>query len=204
MPGWWLALSAAWAGEWRDPKPYVLPVLNVGVVVVDGFTAAQASAGAIGGVRVRYSDKPHWVSHTRASVIGSYGLNTGSLGADLRLGSFIGPDWKVVQYQVGPDAWYNGYGRIDAEDYWLPWSPGVDLRNVVTLKFAPELHVVGEATPGWAFVTDRQTGDVDPFHELTLAAMLVIRAPFARLTIGYSRQYRSFGMSEGLILSGAL
>jgi hypothetical protein len=192
------------AGEWRDPKPYIYPVVNISLVSVNGQASAQAAAGAQLGVRVRYSDAPHWLSHTRTAVVGFYGLNTGSLGADVRLGSFIGPDGKLIQYQVGPDLWAQGYGARGAEDYWLPWTPGIDLRNMVTLKIAREFQLVGEVTPGWVFDERRQSDQVPPFHQLTLAGMGVIRTNFLRLTVGYSRQYTAAGTIDGLILSGAL
>ncbi|MCA9488770.1 MAG: hypothetical protein KC621_02575 [Myxococcales bacterium] len=199
-----LAWTAAHAADWRDPKPYIAPVVNLSLISVNGNTSAQAAVGAVGGVRVRYSGQPHWLSHSRAMAVGSYGLNTGSLGGDLRLGSFFGPDGKLAQLQVGPDLWYQGYGKQGAADYWLPWAPGLDLRSVATLKLAREVHIVGEASPGFVFLEERRSDQVKPFDQLSLAAMLVIRAPFARLTIGYSRQYNSYGVVEGLILSGAL
>lgn len=207
----WLGGGTASAGEWRDPKPYVLPVINLSAISVNGEWYAIASAGAMGGVRIRYSEVPHWVSNTRALLVGMYGIPSGSLGAEGRLGSFIGPDFKLLNWQAGPDFFYNGYGNPDAIDYWSPWAPGLDLHNVVTLKLVDELQVVGEATPGWVFHPQRKQlpglpagSYVDPFDQLSLAAMLVIRAPFARLTVGYSRQYSNVGVIEGIILSGAL
>ena len=201
-------LATASAGEWRDPRPYLAPILNLSAVSVNGDWYAIASAGATGGVRVRWSEAPHWLSHTRAVVVGMYGVPSGSLGAEVRGGSFIGPDWKHLQWQVGPDLFYGGYGDPRAEDYWLPFAPGLDLHNVVTFKLVRELHLVGEATPGWVFREERKqrrnVESVAPFDQLTLAAMAVIRAPFARLTVGYSRQYSSVGVVEGIILSGAL
>jgi hypothetical protein len=199
-----LLATASSAGEWREPKPYVRPLLNVSAVSVNGNFFAIASGGAVGGVRVRYKKPPHWLSHTRAQAVGSLGLSTMSLGGDLRLGSFFGPDGKVARLQVGPDFWYNGYGQVGALDYHLPWSPGVDLATVTTLKVVKELQIVGEVTPGWAFLPDRQLGGLGPFHELNLAAYAVVRTKVIRLTVGYSRRYTNFGMVEGLILSGAL
>ncbi|MEQ1568077.1 MAG: hypothetical protein ABMA64_20730 [Myxococcota bacterium] len=203
MIGVWFAGAAA-AGGWTEPRPYVLPVVNLSVIAVNGETSAQASVGAVGGARLKYRDPPGWLSHTRGSVVGSYGLNTGSYGADLRAGSFIGPDTKFLQYQVGPDLWFNGFGREDSVDYHLPWSPGIDLHNLLTLKLAKEFHLVGEVTPGFPFAGERLGGGIGPFPELTLAGMAVVRASFLHLTIGYSRQYRSFGSYDALILSGAL
>ena len=148
----------------------------------------------------------HWLSHTRGRVIGSYGLLSGGLGADLRVGSFFGPDWKMLRYQLGPDIWYNGYGNVDTstQDYWLPWAPGVDISNVVTLKLLTEFHIIGEATPAFVFHPDRQSDQVEPFDELTLALAGVIRTQPIRLTVGYLRRYQAGGVYEGLILSGAI
>ena len=201
-----LLVSSATAGDsaWREPKPYVRPLLNASAVSVNGNFFAIASGGAVGGVRVRYKDKPHWLSHTRLQGLGSYGITSGSLGADVRLGSFIGPDGKVARLQMGPDVWFNGYGVIGAPDYHLPWSPGVDLSTVATLKIVKELHLVGEATPGWAFLPDRQLGGLGPFHELNLAAMAVVRTKALAVTVGYSRRYTNFGVVEGLILAAAI
>lgn len=196
------ATTSARAAEWSAPKPYALPVLNLSVFSINGVTNAQASAGLVGGMFVKYRDPPHWLSHTRGSIIGQYGILSGSLGADLRAGSFFGPDTRFIQYQLGPDLWYNGYGREDAADYYLPWSPGVDLRNALTFKIVPELHIVGEANPGWVFLEERRADNLGPVHELTLTAMAVIRARVINLTVGYTRQYRAFGVYEGLILSG--
>jgi hypothetical protein len=201
---WSTVASAAPGASWSPPRPYVLPIVNFSLVSVNGETSAQASGGLVGGMRMRYGMPPHWLSHTRAQAVGTYGVNTGSLGADARVGSFLGPDGKVFLYQLGPDIWYNGYGTEDSLDYHLPWSPGVDLRNVLTLKIVREVRLVGEATPGWAFVESRRQGGVGPFDELTLTGMAVIDAEVVRLTVGYTRQYRTFGVYQGLILSGAL
>lgn len=205
MIAWMLGAGALAApSAWSDPKPYAAPVVNLSLIAVNGNTSAQAAVGLIGGVRLRYKEPPHWLWHSRAMAVGSYGLNTGSLGGDLRLGSFVGPDGKLVQLQFGPDLWYQGYGTEGAADYYLPWTPGVDLRSVATLKLAPEVQIVGEASPGFVFLEERRSEEVKPFDQLTLAAMLVIRAPFARLTLGYTRQYNSYGVVEGILLSGAL
>jgi hypothetical protein len=204
MLGLWCMSQLAAAADWSAPQPYALPVLNLSLIAVNGTTTAQASAGLVGGMRIKDRDPPGWLSHTRGALVGQYGVTTGSLGADMRAGSFFGPDGRWIQYQLGPDFWFNGYGNPDAEDYHLPWAPGVELHNALTFKIVRELQLVGEANPGWVFLEERQADNLGPFHELTLTGLVVIRANVLNLTVGYTRQYRSFGVYEGLILSGAL
>ena len=153
---------------------------------------------------MRYVGGPKLLLNTRASGVGMLGLPSGSLGGDFRVGSFIGPQGKYALLQIGPDVWFNGYGQPGAPDFHLPWSPGLNIRNVLTITPVREFQIVGEATPGWAVVAARQGDNVRPFHELTLTAMVVLRATAIRLTVGYTRQYRAFGTYDGLILSGAL
>lgn len=205
------ALIAAWtatatatarAGTWQGPEPYAQPVLEVNLVSAGGTASAQASAGLLGGLRLRYSDGPHWLSTTRGALVGTYGLNTGSLGADVRVGSFIGPDGKYVTFQLGPDFWFNGYGNEQSVDYFEPWSPGVDLRTVLTIAPVEEVAFVFEATPGWAFLPSRQGADLGPVHELTLTGLVVLRAPVIAFTLGYARHWGVFGARDAIVLSG--
>lgn len=197
--GW---AGPAWAGTWQGPEPFAQPVLEVNLVSVGGVASAQASAGLLGGLRLRYSENPHWLSTTRGALVGTYGLNTGSLGGDVRIGSFIGPDGKYVTFQLGPDFWFNGYGNDQSVDYFEPWSPGVDLRTVLTIEPVEELGFVVEATPGWAFLPTRQGGDLGPVHELTLTGLVVLRTPVIAFTIGYSRHWGVFGARDAIVLSG--
>ncbi|HHO53481.1 MAG TPA: hypothetical protein ENK18_22070 [Deltaproteobacteria bacterium] len=192
------------AGGWSAPKPYAQPILDLNVAAVNGETFMQGTAGLAAGARSRHSGKAHVLSHTRGQAVGMVGIPSGSLGVDLRAGSFIGPDPRFIRYQIGPDIWFNGYGTNESRDYWLPYSPGIDLSNELTLKFAREFQIIGEATPGWAFVPERQQGGVGPFHELTLTAMAVLRTPVLSLNVGYTRRYLTFGVYEGLILSMAI
>ena len=200
---WTAGIALAAPEGWGQPRPYVFPVLNVGVVSVPGAeSVAQASVGVVGGAKVKYRGGPGWLWDTRGSLVGTYGLNTGSYGGDVRVGTFIGPDVKLITYQVGPEVWFDGYGKPGAPDYYLPWSPGIDLFNELTLKLLPEVHVVGQVAPGFAFDGGRHgEGQVAPFDELMLAAMLDIRTNVISLTVGYARQYQAYGSSDGIILS---
>ena len=204
MLTWLLIILNASAANWGPPKPYIQPVLSGGAVSVNGNTWVQVTGGAQGGVFVRDRDKPHWLSHTRALATGTYGLTSGSLGADVRVGSFIGPDGKLVRYLIGPDVFYNGYGRSDARDYQLTWAPGVDVSNQLLFKLSKPVVLIGELTPGWVFARSRQSDQVRPFHQLDMLAAVVLRTKVIRLTVGVRRNYNAAGVIDSLVLSGAL
>ncbi len=199
-----LGTTTAEAANWGKAHPYVQPVLTGGLISVNGTTHAQATGGAIAGVTVRDRDEPHWFSHTRGLATGTYGITSGSLGAQLRVGSFIGPDGKLFRYQVGPDVFFDGYGSSSSNDYYLPWSPGVDIANSLLFKLSKPLRLRGDLTPGWVFVPERQSDAVKPFHQLTVSAVAILRTEVIGITVGWQRSYNRAGVVDALILTGAL
>jgi hypothetical protein len=197
-------LGTAEASNWGKARPYVRPVLSGGVISINGRTHAQATGGAVAGVTIRDRADPHWFSHTRGLATGTYGITSGSLGAQARVGSFIGPDGKLFRYQIGPDIFFDGYGQRGAEDFYLPWSPGVDIMNSLLVKLSKPLVLQGTLVPGWVFVPERQAQSVKPFHQLTASAVAVLRTDALRLTVGWQRSYNRAGVVDALILSGAI
>ena len=195
---------AALAAPWSPTEPYAHPVVNVLFVSVEGNTFAQAEAGVIAGIVKRDLRAPRWRSDSRVRLAGIAGLPSFSVGGDLRVGSFIGPDSRYLRWQLGPDLWVNGYGGPASPDYDLPWSPGVELSNVLTVKLGRPVNLLFEATPGWALVSSRQQGGVGPFHELALTALAELRGPSFGLTVGYTRRYQAFGVFEGLIFNAGI
>jgi len=190
------------AQEWT-PKPYLDPVLNAGAVVVGGSTYGQLTGGAQVGVRTTYSDAPFWLndSRVRGSVI--YGFPSQSLGGDVRVGNFIGPNTDFILTQHGPDIYFNGYGSTGAVDYYLPYSVGLDFRNLLIFKLGQGFNVITEATPGLPFRPARQGGPLNPFEFLVSGALSIRTAKFG-LLVGYSRRWNQVGVTEGLILGASL
>jgi hypothetical protein len=188
---------------WRD-RTYVFPHLNVRALGVNDAVVLQGVGGLEGGFVRRWNKAPHYVSQTRAVALGLYGLTTGSAGGDFRVGSFVGPDLSVVRLAFGPDVWFNGYGNAGALDYWLPWSPGVDLPASAYWKIAPSVLLDTAVVPGWAFDPDRQSGGVGPFHELTLLAAVHVELRGPSIVLGWQRTYNGVGVIDGLILSLSL
>jgi hypothetical protein len=199
----WTVLSLAGGGgnAWKA-KPFFQPRANLRAVSVNGNSTAQAVLGAQGGVSYWQRDGL-LAGRTRLSGEGMYGF-AGSAGADVRLGSFIGPHVGIFSYMLGPDVWFNGYGGPDSRDYYLPWSPGVDISNTLRLQFVDQFGLVGVAAPGWVFNKDRQGGGVGPFHEFTLMAGANIRLGGPGVLIGYQRIYNRAGVTDGLVLSASL
>ena len=201
---WWIAVAIA--GEWEQQEPYVKPHLGLGGVWVNGVTHIQASLGADAGVRWRFAEPPYWLDHARVSATGLYGVTSGSLGADVRFGNFIGPDGKVATYQGGPDLWFNGYGDAGSEDYLLPWAPGLDLRNQLVLKVAKGLRLIGEGTPGFAFDARRRPSEKiwGLFDQASILGALALNLDDLRVTVGWSRVWDVGGTRDMLILSGGI
>lgn len=198
------ALTTAQAGHWKEPNWYVNPILTGGVVSVNGNTWVQASAGLQSGFRTRYKGGAlPWMNHTRARAVGTYGITSGSLGADTRVGTFFGPAWKKVVFQHGPDLWYAGHGRTDSPDYFLRWSPGLDLFNGVTVRVVKGLSLGGEVVPGWALSPDRQPAmDLWIFDELRAGVHATMRVDPLRVTVGYTRKWNAAG-EQGFVVFSA-
>ena len=192
--------------DWSEPKPYVQPQLSASVVQINGVVVPQAVFGASAGFFLFDQDKPHWLSHSRVSATGNYGLGSSSLGYDGRLGSFFGPDGKWVQLQSGPDVWFNGYGTASSTDYYLPSSPGVDLKNSALLKLTDKFTVQFEATPGWAFAPERQSAieTLKVAHELTVGGVASVDTDSFSMLLGYLRAWNSAGPQNVWVLGFGL
>ena len=116
----------------------------------------------------------------------------------------MGPTSKFVTYQFGPDIWFNGYGAEDAEDYFLPYSLGIDVANTVIFHIDRSVNAQVQLTPGWAFDKDRQGGGLGPIHELTGAVTVSVQTGVFTFVVGYQRIYNAAGVTDGLILSAGL
>ncbi len=199
-----LALAGtARAGEWTEPRPYVRPILNIGYVSVNGQGTAQGIGGAEAGFVTREKDGV-LLDRTRAQAVGMYGFTSGSLGGDLRVGSFIGPDTKAIRLLTGPDLFYNGYGVPGAPDYFLAWSPGLDIRNTATLKVAKGFRILGHVVPGWAFHPDRAAPNVPVFTHVNLGASARVSTPALSITVGVERQVNAAGTQDFIVLGAAI
>ena len=181
---------------------YAKPQVNIRALRVNSQSVIQATLGAEGGLRYPISDG--FMGRTRLGAVGLYGISSGSLGGDFRLGSFIGPAGRMGFVQIGPDFWFNGYGRKTATDYRLPWSPGLSIPAIASMALHPSIRAVTSVTPGWAFSQGRRGGGLGPFDEFSLVGAAVITAGTGHLTLGYQHSWNRAGTIQGLLLSGGL
>jgi hypothetical protein len=208
-----LLATLAWAGP--PPKhdgwlgePYWDRTVRLGGIVVEGTPVLQAIGGLEGGYKYRYGQPPFWTGRTRAALTVIYGVNTGSYGGGVAIGSFIGPDGKRVLLQTGPDVFFDGYGvRGSLRDYFLAWSPGVEWPVDVLFKVVDYSGLVVGARPGWVLADERRYrpgfGGV-PIHTLSTYAAAQVRADALSFTLGYQRSWNGAGVVDGIILSGGL
>lgn len=190
-----LAATALGAEGWGKPRPFIQPILGGGVVTVGNTTVGQVTGGVAGGFNIAYrTESVKFVDTTRAYVTGTYGIGSGSLGADVGVGSFFGPDFKVLRLQAGPEVFFNGYGDPNAIDYHLAWSPGLALVGLGTLTVVPKvLTVHGDVAPGWVFNSARQSGAVSPFSEMTAGASVSLNAGPVGIRPGLRRYWNAAG-----------
>ncbi|MCO4747019.1 MAG: hypothetical protein KC912_19635 [Proteobacteria bacterium] len=202
-----LALGAAADAKPKkgwETTPYFEPILSATAALVGGQSVVQTQAGGIVGLQYLYrKPRPWWAGRSRLRAVGIYAPISGSLGTDVRLGSFIGPDWKVVQLQHGPDLWFDMYGTPGSPDYHLPPTIGVDIRNQLLVRILPELSWITAVSPGWVSNPARQA-DLGPIHTLDMSTVMAIQTEFATLQVGVRRTWTSAGPVTGLILTGGL
>ena len=211
MVGWWIA--AGWGAvahaEPAEPPvwqttPYVRPVVAGGAVVIAGAVVPQLTGGVEGGVVRSLTRAPvlRWTSRGLATA--TVGTSTGSLGGRVRVGSWVGPAWSTVSLAAGPDLWFDGYGSPRAEDYWLPWAPGVDLPVLADWRLTRGLALGGRVAPGWSFDPRRRATGLAIVHQLAASAVAQVRWGGVGLAVGLERTWTSAGDIDAIILGFSL
>ena len=136
--------------KWKV-RPIIDPTLDY-IPSIDSNTYYGLNVGA--GVGLRYQQKKRgfrWQGSTRAQYVQTWSpkfLEPVS-GQDIRVGTLIGPWWRIVGFQVGPEFRYNTYSNPGVEATEMMGvapaaSATVDLRVVsVTASAAPTFYVSG-------------------------------------------------------------
>lgn len=181
-------------------EPYLTPEIGASAYSSGGETSTAVTVGGQAGIRyLRVDrDRPWLTGKTR--LAGAYMISGGGTGYDVRLGSFIGPQWESVNLQVGPDVFYNQYQWGDVS---LEPTIGVGVPATAT-RSADVFTVYGGVEPAWLANEDRRvdwdaTDAVLPGfgHEFTYRAGVGIAASFASLSLSYQYKITAYGIEQG-------
>lgn len=192
-----LSAALAW-GATTEFQPH----LHLSAVRVNGQSWSQLAAGATLGTRGRFDTAP-WVWSARTKAMGIYGIESGSLGMDVRSGAFAGAALKGFLSQHGPDLFVTAYGRRGSADYYLPPAVGLALHNGAQVKVSKGAHLIGWFDPAWLLNASRNA-HLGPFHELTLGSAVQIHSKALRATLGYQWAWNAAGRQDSLVLSAGL
>ncbi|MCK6505391.1 hypothetical protein L6R53_18665 [Myxococcota bacterium] len=187
-------------GPGWETKLYAQPRVG-GLLFSDGErTATGVSIGAEGGLRYWQVGRPRPVLRGVARVAGDYVLTTSdAAGMELRVGNQLGPYWKNVGLQTGPDLFWNRYsfGQVDLD-------PTVGLAWPLTaLAWTRGLSVYGGAEPAWLSNPDRRVDwseqAVPGFgHEFTWLGGVGVDVGGLSLSLGYRYRITAGGGQHGV------
>lgn len=190
-----------WEQEWyAEPQGGLVAWSSGGSVV------SAATLGGQAGLRYwRVGDPPpQWSGQTRARV--AYVLSSADAsGLEARLGSFMGPRWKTVGIQAGPDLFWDQwqYGSTVLDP-----SLGLSL-PVTTTLFLDAITLSAGATPSWLANEDRRVdwNETDVFgfgHEFTWTLGATLRLDSFSVGAQYAWHVQATGVQQGLSFGVAL
>ena len=178
--------------KWKV-RPHVDPTLNLHLFNTEDNLYVGANFG--GAVGAKYQQKKKGFRYqglTRAQYVQTWGQATGQ---DIRVGSFFGPWWRIVGFQVGPDVFYNTYDNpgVNVDDVVgisTRAAAVVDLKVVnVTASIAPSFYVSGDREGvNWSQEEFPGVGD-----ELTYSVGAGVDLWLIGLGLSYTSHMTSFG-----------
>jgi hypothetical protein len=179
-------------------RPVIDPTLNLHTFNTDTNTYYGVNFGA--GVGARYQQKKRGFrlqGMTRAQYVQTWApsILEPVSGQDIRIGSFIGPWWRIVGFQVGPDLVYNTYDNPGVEATEMIGvapvaSAIVDLRIVSVSATASPTFYLGGNRPGVDWNQYSFTGVGDEFTFSTRAGVDLF---VVGCGVSYTRRYSAFG-----------
>jgi hypothetical protein len=175
-------------------EPYWRPVLGFSTFASSAGVSTGARLGATGGVH-------YWKAPLlgRTRVLGAYTTGSSLSGLDLRLGSFMGPQWKLAGVEAGVDVFWDRYTAAGAEV--MPASAGVDLPLAV--QVGPEsFYGMAGVTPAILFAPERRVdwSSTDAFgfgHEFGWQLGVGARLGRVGANLLYSRRIVASGVYSG-------
>jgi len=150
-------VASAADGKWAK-RPYLKPVIGLSTFSSGGSVSSAVSLGAEGGLRYWQKDRDglYWTGKLRAR--GAYLLGTGdTTGTDLRIGNFIGPRFKILGLQTGPDVFWNQYTW---DGVVLDPTTGLGWPVMASISLTP-VYLNAGVEPAWYLSGRREAVDWD-------------------------------------------
>lgn len=183
-----------------ESEPFVRPEAGAQVNSNNGQLSTVVTLGAQAGFRYwRVGDPPpRWAGQSR--VRGAIGTGGSASALDFRLGSFIGPQWKVLGLSTGPDLFWN---KILSSTVSLEPSLGVEFPTIATVKIADPFSIYGGFSPAWLANPDRRVDwsqvDVPGFgHEFSYLAGANLNLQPLRLGVAYAYRIVATGAQQDI------
>ncbi len=196
-----LLSAAALAGSptW-EVEPFLRPEAGLSVWAGSSGSTTAISLGAVGGANYWQSGKPLPLLQGTARVRGAKVFGSGASGTDVRVGNFIGPAWKSVVIQTGPDVFWSEYqwGLTTLEPaLGLAWPArvGTGLGPLsVTVGVEPAWFLSSErAAVDWSAQSLPGFGD-----ELTYMSSVTLSLDPVRFSLSYTRTITAAGAQQGI------
>ncbi len=194
-----LLVNGAHAGEGIKVRPHVKPILSGQSFIVDGDRYNGLNVG--GAVGIRYAQKTRGLKLTgltRAQYVKTLSLSD-TTGEDLRIGTSIGPWWRIVGVQVGVDGVRNSYSNAavsipEAYGFAPTVSALVDLRIASVSAVAGPTYYFGDVREGvdWANQSDFP-GFGDEFYYKVRAGFDLL---LVNVGVTYSNRYTAYGVEQ--------
>ncbi len=186
-----------------ETRTYLRPRGGLSMVSTGNGTSSALSLGAQAGLRYWETgrDLPRLMGNAR--VQGDYLVGSNDVsGMEIRVGNFIGPRWKFVGIQTGPDVFWSQYtyGSLSLDPtLGLGWP-------VLAFADLDVLSLYGGVEPAFYFNPDRarvdwSTEDAFGFgHEFSYMAGASLNGGGVRLNFGWVYRITAIGAQQGLSL----
>jgi hypothetical protein len=185
-------------GDWEN-RPYFDPVAAYSMYGdPSGRVYSALSLGGEIGLHYQQKTEKDPSLRGRARVRGEYLLGQAS-GKEIRVGNLLGPWYKIIGIQTGPDVFWNQsqYGAVTLDPtFGLAWPVTVP----IDLKV---LYLVGGVSPAWYF-SDREAvnwKNEQAFgfgHEFTQMVGVFLDVQVARLSLSYQNRITAYGHQKSI------
>jgi hypothetical protein len=189
-----------------ETEPYIKPAGAASIYTAGDETFYSVGLGAEAGLKHRQVGKPAPQLFGNARVRGTYYIGTGVEGPEVRVGEMLGPWYKIVGAQTGPDVFWRNFTYNDVQTEpvtGLAW-PVIGLFGVKSFGayagLEPSWYVSGE--PEVPAGIEEQ--DVPFGHEFAWLAGANVSASKLRVGVSWQKRFTPFGEEQSIGVSFGL